>query len=169
MMQELLIHWLPLSLSSAALLGLFVVLVAVLRSREEQGKLFTVLEQLNTGRALVEQQNEQLQTLAEQLLVCQQQFQQQQAVVVELMERSNALEQFFQQQVQLLQKEQNIFAQRLRQQQESIQEVAEQEPESKFYQRAARLVQQGATLDEVMLACELPRAEAELLYTLYKK
>src|SRR5690554_988948 len=70
-MNDILILWLPLSISSAALVGLVVVLVAVVRSREDQRKLLAVLEQLRTERAASdkgsEMHSEQQQALAEQL------------------------------------------------------------------------------------------------------
>lgn len=43
------------------------------------------------------------------------------------------------------------------------------EPESKIYSRAMKMVQLGADLDEIMRECELPRAEAELLYNLHQQ
>jgi hypothetical protein len=42
------------------------------------------------------------------------------------------------------------------------------DPDSKLYNRAMKMVQLGAPLEEVMRECELPRAEAELLYNLHK-
>jgi len=52
--------------------------------------------------------------------------------------------------------------------QSRLQEVAEQDPESRQYQRAAKLVASGATLEELMHECELPQAEAELLMSIHK-
>lgn len=49
----------------------------------------------------------------------------------------------------------------------STQEV--QDPDSRFYTRAVKLVELGADLTEVMRECELPRAEAELLINLHRK
>jgi septal ring factor EnvC (AmiA/AmiB activator) len=43
------------------------------------------------------------------------------------------------------------------------------EPESKIYSRAMKMVQLGADLDEIIRECELPRAEAELLYNLHQQ
>lgn len=43
------------------------------------------------------------------------------------------------------------------------------EPESKMYSRAVKMVQLGADLDEIILECELPRAEAELLLNLHQQ
>ena len=42
------------------------------------------------------------------------------------------------------------------------------EPESKLYRTATKLAQQGATVEEIMQECELPRAEAELLVQLHQ-
>jgi hypothetical protein len=42
------------------------------------------------------------------------------------------------------------------------------DPESKLYSRAMKMVQLGAPLEEVMRECELPRAEAELLFNLHR-
>ncbi|MFM2485124.1 DUF2802 domain-containing protein [Celerinatantimonas yamalensis] len=48
-------------------------------------------------------------------------------------------------------------------------EIVTQDPDSKLYSRAVKMVELGADIDEVMRECELPRAEAELLYTLHGK
>ncbi|MDV6316938.1 DUF2802 domain-containing protein [Idiomarina sp. HP20-50] len=53
--------------------------------------------------------------------------------------------------------------------QQKLQEVAEQDPGSKLYQRAAKLVVKGASTEELMQECDLPQAEAELLISLHKK
>ncbi len=48
------------------------------------------------------------------------------------------------------------------------QELTLQDPERRLYSRAAKMVELGADLDEVMNECELPKAEAELLISLRK-
>lgn len=48
------------------------------------------------------------------------------------------------------------------------QELTMQDPERRLYSRAAKMVELGADLDEVMSECELPKAEAELLISLRK-
>ena len=48
------------------------------------------------------------------------------------------------------------------------QELTLQDPERRLYRRAAKMVELGADLDEVMSECELPKAEAELLISLRK-
>ncbi|MDN4503111.1 DUF2802 domain-containing protein [Alteromonadaceae bacterium BrNp21-10] len=42
------------------------------------------------------------------------------------------------------------------------------EPESKLYGVATKMAKQGASVDEIMQECELPRAEAELLVQLHQ-
>ncbi len=160
-MNDIFILWLPLSISLAAFVGLIVVLVAVVRGREDQRKLLAVLEQLRGDRSAIEKTNH----LAEQFT----QLKSQLANVAQHTEAVGNKSEDLEQQLGKVAHRQTALEQQILQQQEAIQEVAEQDPESKFYQRAARLVQQGASLEEVMEACELPRAEAELLYSLYKK
>ena len=43
------------------------------------------------------------------------------------------------------------------------------DPDAKIYSRAVKMVELGAELDEVIRECELPRAEAELLFSLHKQ
>ena len=43
------------------------------------------------------------------------------------------------------------------------------EPEGRLYRRAVRMVELGADLDEIIQECELPSAEAELIYRLYRQ
>lgn len=75
-----------------------------------------------------------------------------------LTEHSNTL----QQQVDQLQQEQQAL-------QHKFQQLAEQDPGAKLYQRAAKLVADGATTEDIMQACDLPRAEAELIRTMKGK
>ncbi|MHA6963382.1 DUF2802 domain-containing protein [Zobellella denitrificans] len=52
---------------------------------------------------------------------------------------------------------------------EQQQELALKDPQGKLYSRAARMVQLGADVEEIMAECEMPRAEAELLLSLHRK
>ena len=49
---------------------------------------------------------------------------------------------------------------------ERQQELVLQDPDSRLYSRAARMVELGAGIDGVMAECEIPKAEAELLISL---
>jgi len=58
------------------------------------------------------------------------------------------------------------------QNQDLVQQQAAQkydDPDAKIYSRAVKMVGLGADLDEVIRECELPRAEAELLFSLHKQ
>ena len=59
----------------------------------------------------------------------------------------------------------------LRQQLQSLgerqEQIAYQDPEARLYNRAVKLLEQGAGLEEIMESCELPRAEAELLIRIH--
>ena len=63
--------------------------------------------------------------------------------------------------VQDLQQKQDEFDNQLR-------ELKLQDPSLRLYQKAAELVKQGATIDDVMEACDIPRAEAEMLFMVHK-
>ncbi|MEW9797517.1 DUF2802 domain-containing protein [Alteromonas sp. CYL-A6] len=52
---------------------------------------------------------------------------------------------------------------------QQIRDVKLQDPSMRLYQRAAELVKQGASMEEVMEACDIPRAEAELLITVHRR
>lgn len=52
--------------------------------------------------------------------------------------------------------------------QEQQQQMSYVDPESKIYSRAVKMVELGADIDEVIRECELPRAEAELLFSLHQ-
>lgn len=45
----------------------------------------------------------------------------------------------------------------------------ELEPERRMYRRAVRMVELGADIEEIIQECELPRAEAELLFSLHRQ
>ncbi|WP_299072661.1 DUF2802 domain-containing protein [uncultured Paraglaciecola sp.] len=47
------------------------------------------------------------------------------------------------------------------------QNLVEQDPQSRFYSKGAKLISQGASLEEVMRECDMPAAEAELLFNLH--
>jgi uncharacterized protein YneF (UPF0154 family) len=48
-------------------------------------------------------------------------------------------------------------------------ELAHQDPQSRFYNQATKLVANGATMEDVMRECDIPKAEAELLFSLHQK
>ncbi|MFT4731631.1 MAG: hypothetical protein ACI89W_000641 [Gammaproteobacteria bacterium] len=50
-----------------------------------------------------------------------------------------------------------------------IDELSQQDPAAKMYARAHSLVESGATISEIMDACDLPQAEVEVLIGFQKK
>jgi len=50
-----------------------------------------------------------------------------------------------------------------------LRELKLQDPSLRLYQRAAELVKQGASTDEIIEACDIPRAEAEMLVMVHKQ
>src|SRR5690554_5169488 len=114
-MNNIFILWLPLSISLAAFVGLVIVLVAVMRNREEQSKLLAVFEQLCDERSA----NEQQQQIAEQCIALKKQL----AVLNKQVSASvdNNIE--LEQQLNNIAHRQAALEQQLLQQQEAIQEV----------------------------------------------
>ncbi|MDU0355676.1 DUF2802 domain-containing protein [Paraglaciecola aquimarina] len=55
----------------------------------------------------------------------------------------------------------------LEQLRDAQQNIVEQDPQSRFYNKGVKLISQGATVEDVMRECEMPLAEAELLYNLH--
>jgi len=48
-------------------------------------------------------------------------------------------------------------------------EKVKNDPQSKLYGHAMKMIELGASIDEIVNECELPRAEAELLVSLHSK
>jgi len=53
-------------------------------------------------------------------------------------------------------------------QQSIIDQLQTEQGEDKFYTRAIKLAKKGAALDEIVNECELPRAEVEMLLSVYQ-
>lgn len=68
-----------------------------------------------------------------------------------------------------LQEQSERLMQQVFQLQEQQDAIALSDPESKIYSRAMKMVELGADLEEIIRECELPRAEAELLYHLHQQ
>lgn len=73
------------------------------------------------------------------------------------------------QRVLVIQEQQQRIQQELAELQEQQQALALSDPESKIYSRAVKMVELGADLEEIIRECELPRAEAELLFNLHRQ
>tara|TARA_R110001583_G_scaffold50189_9_gene156653 strand:+ start:14232 stop:14624 length:393 start_codon:yes stop_codon:yes gene_type:complete len=57
----------------------------------------------------------------------------------------------------------------VRKTQENQVDLVASAPENRLYTRAMKMVELGASIEELMSDCELPRAEAELLVNLHRK
>ncbi|NVK57524.1 MAG: DUF2802 domain-containing protein [Alteromonadaceae bacterium] len=53
--------------------------------------------------------------------------------------------------------------------QQQIKTLGEQDPDSRLYQRAAEMIQSGASADEVMHNCDIPFAEVQLLMNIHQR
>lgn len=131
------------------ILFLFLLLIAVivwgwLKFNKQQAQLTVLTAQLES----VQQQKASLQTETEEL----------RAGVIGVGQRVLVM----QEQYQRLQHE---FAEL----QAQHQALALSDPESKIYSRAVKMVELGADLEEIIRECELPRAEAELLFNLHRQ
>lgn len=73
------------------------------------------------------------------------------------------------QQVRRLEHALNLLTEQQQLLTEQQQKLELTDPDSRLYNRAVKMVQLGAPLEEVMRECELPRAEAELLFNLHSK
>lgn len=60
-----------------------------------------------------------------------------------------------------------LWQDELKKLQDKIQELESADPDARMYTKAAKLVSSGASIEEVMAECDLPRAEAELLMNLH--
>ena len=58
--------------------------------------------------------------------------------------------------------------QKLAEQQHLFMQWQEAQGQDKFYSRAIKLAEKGADIDEIISECELPRAEVEMLLSIYK-
>ncbi len=54
-------------------------------------------------------------------------------------------------------------------QQVAMEQLQLEQGDDKFYSRAIKLAKKGAQLDEIVNECELPRAEAEMLLSVYQR
>lgn len=54
-------------------------------------------------------------------------------------------------------------------QQQLIEQWSENQSQDKFYNRAFKLAAKGADIEEIMSECELPRAEVEMLLSVYQQ
>ena len=50
-----------------------------------------------------------------------------------------------------------------------LEKFKHEQPEDKLYRRALKMVELGADIEEIIAECDIPRAEAELLFSIHLK
>jgi len=146
------------ALAAVAAILLFAVVLAFAASRHNK-KLLAIINENAAASWQQQQLLEQLQQKARhQQQLNQSEVEELRATVIGVGQRLLSLEH------QLDQHRADL--QQLSEQQQSLQLF---DPESKIYSRAMKMVQLGASLDEIMRECELPLAEAELLFNLHRQ
>lgn len=50
-----------------------------------------------------------------------------------------------------------------------LEKLKHEQPEDKLYRRALKMVELGAGIEEIIAECDIPRAEAELLFSIHLK
>lgn len=96
---------------------------------------------------------------------------QQQQSVVALKQQQQEVLQHLEQVVSSLStlaEQSNAFRQDYEQVKHQVQLLKSESSEQKLYGRAKKMIEMGAEIEELMLECDVPRAEAELLLSLYK-
>lgn len=141
--------WLSLVIQTSLLLVVAAVII------------WWVKEQQRLSRQQQSQLEQRLEYSAQQLAQSQLELQELRSGLIGVGQRVLQLE------ASLVQVSDNL-SQSLKQLAEKQQAMELTDPESKIYSRAMKMVQLGADLDEIMRECELPRAEAELLFNLHQ-
>ncbi len=63
----------------------------------------------------------------------------------------------------------NVLINQVDEHQQLLISLQSEQGENKFYTRAYKLAAMGASVDEIMTECELPKAEVEMLLALYRQ
>ncbi len=71
--------------------------------------------------------------------------------------------------VSTIAKQSSEFALELEQTKDQVHILKSESSEQRLYGRAKKMIEMGADIGELVSECEIPRAEAELLMSLYKK
>jgi len=114
------------------------------------GVCSVLAKRISLLRAECQQQQAQLSVLQEQLLANQQELQEVRVGSIGMGDKIKALV--------------TMVKQTATQQEQ----LANQDPQSRLYQQAAKLVAGGYSVEELMRECDMPKAEAELIYNLHK-
>lgn len=151
--------------AALALIALTVVIVTAKRQAQlierQQQRLMMLTETASNVLALKGELEQLIQQPAsEPSFAATEQLQQslELSVKQQLQQQSERLESY----VKQLAAEQQALA-------DKFQQLESQDPGAKLYQQASKLVAEGASVDEVMQSCDLPRAEAELIAAMRRR
>lgn len=175
-MEWIFTQWLGLSLALAALAGVVVVVIALVRQRQDLANMAQAVTDAAQAsakavatQAAKREAESATRALTKPVLETQTQLdkqfsdlQAQQATLNESFSALQAQQQVLEELLSALQQQQTALEERQA-------NVEEQTPESRFYQRAAKLVEKGASVEDLMKDCEIPRNEAELLISLHRR
>jgi exonuclease VII large subunit len=156
----------PISMSTmvsliVAVIALSIAVISVQASSKTNKRLNITLDLLNSLHKIIETNKTKIADLEEKLRTELQQVGQ----ASQNINQSTIDEEY------TAQLNQSIEALQVQIEQLSIQyqDLAEQEPAAKIYTKAQHLVRTGASVEEVMEACDLPRAEVEVMIGVQEK
>lgn len=124
--------------------------------------LFRVFSRLKQQTLLIDQQDQLIDSLQQRVTLCTNEQEEMRSATLAMFNRVKQLEG----QVEEVKINQQSVVEQVKQQQQNIQE---QDPQSRFYNKGMKLISQGASIEELMSECEMPLAEAELLFNLHNK
>ncbi|WP_448563783.1 DUF2802 domain-containing protein [Thalassotalea ganghwensis] len=146
-----LLSYLPIALAGIALILALWSLV----STRQKSQQFTFLQsQIESNELMLNQLQLSLSDAQKQLININE-------LVTEHQLENNQVSKQLEHRVKTLQKQ-------LKEHQEAITFLKQQQPEDRLYSRAQKLVALGADAAELMSECDLPLAEAEMLVALHK-
>ena len=153
----------PISMSTmvsliVAVIALSIAVISVQASSKTNKRLNITLDLLNSLHKIIETNKTEIADLEDKLRT-------------ELQQASQNINQSTIDEEYTAQLNQSIEALQVQIEQLSIQyqDLAEQEPAAKIYTKAQHLVRTGASVEEVMEACDLPRAEVEVMIGVQEK
>lgn len=142
-----------------AVLALFLVLLTSIL-------LFFYLSKLKNKMTLLSMEVQSLSLLVNELQTSHNKLQQEYDVMAESSEKLVAENTQVSKQLEHRIK---ILQQQAIEQQQLLTQWQESQGQDKFYNRAFKLAEKGADIEEIISECELPRAEVEMLLSVYQQ
>ncbi|MFT5278170.1 MAG: DNA anti-recombination protein RmuC [Glaciecola sp.] len=144
--------------------GLGIALIAIQSNRKLSLKLSKALELINSLHRLHEVHQNKIEAIEKKQHNIQQDLQQdlQQHIAKQLAELKSTI--FASQQTDM-----EAIKQIIDKIEAEVEDMSQQDPAAKMYAKAHSLVESGASIDEIIEACDLPKAEVEILIGFQKK